>query len=87
MDFLPWLPDPDPESKSVAAATKPSVAGMYDVTLHGTNSAAADQDQEVVEVQNAMPDVFNENRSFIRRCVRYTSPTFFKTCFWRLFQH
>jgi hypothetical protein len=72
MDVLPSLL-PDPESKSIAVATKPSIAGMYNVYPNGTSNSAADR-EAAIEVQKAMPDVFNiakENRSFLHHYVRY----------------
>jgi hypothetical protein len=50
-----------------------SVARMYDYYLGGTNNDAIDR-EAVAEVEKAMPNVFNlclENRSFLRRPVRY----------------
>ncbi|KAJ6143956.1 hypothetical protein N7471_003409 [Penicillium samsonianum] len=52
---------------------QPSVARMYDFYLGGTSSRAIDRDA-VAEVAKAMPDCFDlclENRSFLRRAVRY----------------
>lgn len=46
---------------------------MHNAYLNGTNHSAADQ-EAVVEVQKAIPDVFyaaRENHSFLSRCVRY----------------
>lgn len=63
MDSLPLLRGP----------AKPSIAGMRDYYLGGTNCSVADR-EAAMEVQNAMPDMFNiiqEDCSFLRRCVRY----------------
>jgi len=62
-----------PKAKSIAAATKPSIAGMYNHYLGGSNNSAVDRDA-AKEVQEAMPDASNlakENRSYLRRCIGY----------------
>ena len=72
MEIVPLLSS-KPDANSVAAATQPSAAGMYNFYLGGTNNSAVDRDA-AMEVQKAMPDVTNlakENRSYLRRCVRY----------------
>jgi hypothetical protein len=54
---------------------QPSVARMYDYYLGGTTNYSVDR-QAVAEVAKAMPDCFNlclENRSFLRRAVRFMS--------------
>ena len=64
---------PEPKAKSVAAATTPSIAGMYNYYLGGSNNSAVDRDA-AKEVQKAMPDASNlakENRSYLRRCIGY----------------
>ncbi|KAH8726688.1 S-adenosyl methyltransferase-domain-containing protein [Phaeosphaeriaceae sp. PMI808] len=53
--------------------TKPNVAGIYNAFLNGNTSSAADR-ETAIEVQKAIPDVLGaaeENRSFLRRCIRY----------------
>lgn len=52
---------------------QPSVARMYDYYLGGTTNYTIDR-EAVAEVAKAMPDCFNlclENRSFLRRAVRF----------------
>jgi len=64
---------PESKAKSVAASTQPSIAGMYNHYLGGSNNSAVDRDA-AKEVQKAMPDASNlakENRSYLRRCIGY----------------
>jgi hypothetical protein len=79
---LPSTPTPtkisqihDDKPKSSGQPTQPSVARMYDYYLGGTTNYSIDR-EAVAEVAKAMPDVFNvaiENRSFLRRAIRFMS--------------
>jgi O-methyltransferase involved in polyketide biosynthesis len=63
------------EPKLPAQPIQPSVARMYDYYLGGTTNYAIDR-EAVAEVAKAMPDCFNlclENRSFLRRAIRFMS--------------
>ena len=71
MEFVPLLSGAD--GKTTDVETETSVARIYNTLLDGSNGSTADR-KAVVEVQEAMPDAANavkENRSFIRRVVRY----------------
>jgi hypothetical protein len=55
------------------AVDQPVVARMYDWYLNGTHNTEADR-KAAIEVQKALPDIkplVIENRSFLRRAVRY----------------
>jgi hypothetical protein len=72
MDFLPLLLA-DSEGKPVINEKSSNNAGMDDAHVDGTDSSTTER-EAAIEIQKAMPDVFdmaNENRSFLRRCVRY----------------
>jgi hypothetical protein len=69
MDFIPLLESPQQEITHDTPVTTPNVVGTY----NANNSSAADR-EAAIEVQKDMPDVLKvaeENRSFLRRCVRY----------------
>ncbi|KAB2099606.1 hypothetical protein AG0111_0g12075 [Alternaria gaisen] len=73
MDFIPLLESPRQEKMHDTRVTTPNVAGIYNAFLDGKASSAADQ-ETAIEIQKVMPDVLRvaeENRSFLRRCVRY----------------
>jgi O-methyltransferase involved in polyketide biosynthesis len=63
------------ETKTSHQPIQPSVARMYDFYLGGTMNYSVDR-EAVAEVAKAMPDCFDlclENRSFLRRAVRFMS--------------
>lgn len=74
MDIIPLLPPPQKENNTCGTlVATPTVAGIYNAFLDGKNCSDAGRGA-AIEVQKAMPDVMKvaeENRSFLRRCVRY----------------
>ncbi|KAE9969423.1 hypothetical protein EG328_006871 [Venturia inaequalis] len=73
MEIIPLLQSPREEKMHGTRVITPNVAGIYNAFLDGNNSSTADK-EAAIEVQKAMPDVLKvaeENRSFLRRCVRY----------------
>ncbi|KIV98326.1 hypothetical protein, variant [Verruconis gallopava] len=73
MEIIPLLQSPREGKMHDTPIMTPNVAGIYNAFLDGKNSSIADK-EAAIEVQKAMPDVLRvaeENRSFLRRCIRY----------------
>ena len=73
MTFLPLLSPPEAESRYVTATTDPGAAGIHDRVLDGmktfdknTEAALAAQ-----KTNSDASHLAKENRSFLRRCIRY----------------